>query len=116
MLWEAAERVVSSLLLYPEARSAIGRAARAQRFGGGREIRARAHVERLWRDVDRIAVTGELARWAGELAERHALRAYDALHLASARAVADGGLVLVAADRDLISVAQTLGMATAQLP
>jgi predicted nucleic acid-binding protein len=73
-------------------------------------------VERLWRDVDRIAVSERLARHAGELADTQALRGYDAVHLASALAVADDDLTLVAADRDLLAAARALAITTAPLP
>src|SRR6201999_2901363 len=46
-----------------------------------------------------------LARAAGELAERHALRGYDAVHLASALAIEDEGLVVATWDRDLATAA-----------
>lgn len=114
-LWEAAERVVSSPLLYPEARSALGRAARSQRLGRPEAARARALVERLWRDIDRVEVSEDVVREAGRLAETHALRAYDAVHLASARSVADDDLVLVAADRDLLAAARATALTTASL-
>lgn len=114
-LWQAADRVVSSSLLYPEARSALERAARAERLAGRRLDSARALVERLWRDLDRIGLTEELARRAGELAETRALRAYEAVHLASASSVADADLVLVAGDGELITAANALGLPTARL-
>lgn len=44
-------------------------------------------MERLteeWRHYDRLAVSNLVAYHAGELAERHALRGFDAIHLASA--------------------------------
>jgi len=40
--------------------------------------------DRDWRRYVRIPVTSRLVRLAGELAERHALKGYDAVHLASA--------------------------------
>jgi hypothetical protein len=42
------------------------------------------------------------------------LRAYDAVHLASAVSVADAELVVVAADADLLAAARRLGLATAR--
>ncbi len=43
----------------------------------------------------------DITRHAGDLAEGHGLRAYDAVHLASADAIADENTLLVAADGDL---------------
>lgn len=77
---------------------------------------ARRRIEALWGAVDRLDVSEPLARLAGELAEHHGLRAYDAVHLASAVSVADAELVLVAADGNLLAAARRLGLATARLP
>jgi predicted nucleic acid-binding protein len=52
-----------------------------------------------------IGLDDTLARAAGELAERHALRGYDAVHLASATAIDDSDLVIATWDRDLASAA-----------
>jgi len=48
-----------------------------------------------------IGLDTALAQAAGELAERHALRGYDAVHLASAIAIKDSNLVMATWDRDL---------------
>ena len=50
-----------------------------------------------------------LAHHAGELAERHALRGYDAVHLSTALAVADPDLVMATWDEDLARAAAALG-------
>lgn len=114
--WGDAERVVSSLLLYPEARAAIGRAARTHRLEDRALRVARSALDRLWRDVDRIAITEPLAREAGRLAELHALRAYDAVHLASLGSVEDRETVLVSADSALLDAARARGFATIAPP
>ena len=56
-----------------------------------------------------------LARRAGDLAEQHGLRGYDAVHLASAEAVADPDTVFVAADARLLDAAGALGVMAAPL-
>lgn len=101
------------MLLYAEARSALGRARRARRLRERAVSSRRRHLETLWAAIDRLEVTERLVRMAGELAERNGLRAADAVHLASAVSVADTELVLVAADGDLIAAARRLGLATA---
>ena len=53
---------------------------------------------------------------AGDLAETHALRGYDAVHLASALAIADDRTVMVTTDRHLRTAARNVGLATAKLP
>jgi predicted nucleic acid-binding protein len=50
-----------------------------------------------------IGLDWELAVMAGDIAERHALRGYDAVHLATALSIHE--LVLVTWDRDLARAA-----------
>lgn len=60
--------------------------------------------------MDGVELTEGLALRAGELAEIFALRGYDAVHLASAEAIADDDTALVTADHDLASAAASLGL------
>jgi hypothetical protein len=108
--WSEAERILSSRLLYPEARAALGRAHRTGRVTGRELQQARERVDRLWLDVERVDVTAGITHTAGDLAERHALRAYDAVHLASALLLADEDLALVSADRRLLDAATISGL------
>jgi predicted nucleic acid-binding protein len=48
-----------------------------------------------------IGVDADLAQTAGDLAARHCLRGYDAVHLATALSVNDPSLVLITWDGDL---------------
>lgn len=72
-------------------------------------------MDQLVVEVDLLAVTSWITRHAGDLAEKHRLRAYDAVHLASAEAIADEDTLLVAADGDLVRAASANGIATAVL-
>lgn len=60
-----------------------------------------------------LGVDEALARRAGELAFEHALRGYDAVHLASALALGAAETILVTWDRDLSSAAVAAGIAVA---
>jgi predicted nucleic acid-binding protein len=62
-------------------------------------------IDDLSCELDVIGLDATLARAAGELAERHALRGYDAVHLASALAIDDPRLVMATWDRDLAAAA-----------
>jgi predicted nucleic acid-binding protein len=76
--------VATSRVAYPEARAALAR--RQREAGISRSALARA-VSALDRDLERFVVvelSAKVARRAGELAERRALRGFDAIHLASA--------------------------------
>lgn len=111
-VWLDADRRVASLLLYVEASAALGRLRRARSIGA-RELRiARQRFEALWAAVDRLDVAEPLVRRAGELAEAHGLRAYDAVHLASAEDLGDPEVVFVSADGKLLDAAGELGLTT----
>ncbi len=109
-MWDAAEHAVSSIMLYPETRAAL---ALAHRLGRLRPYRAALRsFEALFGDLSLVQVDEHLARAAGALAETHALRGYDAVHLASALASTPGG-ILVTWDAELAAAAQAAGLATA---
>jgi predicted nucleic acid-binding protein len=112
-LWEASARRVSTGLVYVEGRAAIAQAQRIGRFGasGGRTIRAR--FEGLFEFLELVDASQSVVRAAGALAERHALRAYDAVHLASALALADPDVVVATWDQNLRAAAAAEGFTVA---
>lgn len=75
----------------------------------------RSDLNERYDQLDLVEIDGELARRAGELAEAHALRGYDAVHLAAAVRLRDPELVVVAGDEGLLAAARDEGMATAPL-
>lgn len=81
---EARVTVVSEIC-YVEARSAL---ARREREGSVSEREHDLAAEQLRRDFEEVyvlrPVTGGIVSHAGDLTRRHALRAYDAVHLATA--------------------------------
>ncbi len=113
LLWDRATRVVSSRLLYPEARAAVARARRMERISSSTSRRAVAELDDLLTQVDIVELDLVLSRRAGELADLHELRGYDAVHLASAERIADLEVVVVAGDEDLVRAARSLGLLTA---
>lgn len=114
-LWDEADRVLSSRLAYAEARAALAMAHRMNRIDAEGLRAAVDELEVLHGQLDVVEVTEDVERRAGELAERFALRGYDAVHLASAQSVADPELVLAAGDRSLLHASLALGIATAGL-
>jgi predicted nucleic acid-binding protein len=75
--------IATSVVTYPEARSALARLRREGSLtASGHEI-ARAELDRDWRRYLALDVDRPVRRLAGDLAERHALRGFDSLHLAS---------------------------------
>lgn len=79
-----AEVAVTSLLAYVEARAAFARKRRDGTFTPLEHRRAVRDLDRDWERFVRWEVTDGLVRGAAALADRHHLRAYDAVHLASA--------------------------------
>jgi predicted nucleic acid-binding protein len=88
---ERAEAVVTVRVTYAEARAAL---ARHRREGGLTARALRRAVRQLdgeWGSYDVVDVSDPVVRRAGTLAERHALRGYDAVQLAAALEVRDAG-------------------------
>jgi uncharacterized protein len=110
-VWNDSSRVVSVRLLYPEARAALAKAERMGRLSASQRDAAVVELESIISEVDHIEVTEVLARRAGELAQAHGLRGYDAMHLAAALAVVDNDVVLITGDSDLAKAANSIGIA-----
>lgn len=66
-------------------------------------------IDDLYAELRVIGIDGALAQFAGELAELHGLRGYDAVHLASAISFKDAELVTVTWDRDLADAVVACG-------
>lgn len=116
-IWDAAEHVTSVRPIYTEARAALAQAVRLGRLAPDDHATAIDALGGLYRQLDLLEIDDTLVRHAGDLAQRHALRGYDAIHLAAAERVNSGTSILVAGDRDLCTAAGQLGMAvTGSLP
>lgn len=107
--WHGAERVVASMVLYPEATAALARARRGRRLTSLGARAAFAMLERLARDVTFVQPTQRLLWEAAAMARGHRLRGYDAVHLASALAMCPD--TVVTADSDLATAARQAGLA-----
>ncbi len=70
-------------------------------------------LESIALEISYIEVSAELAASAGDLAQAHGLRGYDAVHLASAVLANDEELALVTGDRELAAAAQSIGICVA---
>lgn len=111
-LWETPYRSASSILCGPEGFAALAAARRGGRLTAAGHTRARAELELVRSELTLIGVDAALADQAGRLAERFALRGYDAVHLATASALAHP-VTFVTWDRELRSAAAQSGCATA---
>ncbi len=112
-LWNDADRSVSVRLLYPEARAALAKARRLDRITSAQLTAAIDELEAIITEIDHIEVTAEVAHAAGELAQTHGLRGYDAVHLAAASAAANTELVLATGDTDLAQASRSVGISVA---
>lgn len=115
-LWDRAESVVSSQLIYPEARAAAGAAHRGGRLTSATLRRAVDTIDGLCAELDVIGLDAALARTAGDIAEAQGLRGYDAVHLATALSVDAEAMLLATWDGDLARAAVAAGCSVAPPP
>jgi predicted nucleic acid-binding protein len=108
-VWDRADTVVSNQLIYPEARAATAAARRGGRIDARTLRRAVDEIDDLYVEMHVIGIDDALTRGAGDLAEQHGLRGCDAVHLASAIAIDEPGLVVATWDRDLAAAALACG-------
>lgn len=111
-LWGTSHPAISSILYYPEGRAALAAARRGARLTVAAHRRAVDDFESLQGELSLIGIDAQLAREAGELAEKFALRGYDAVHLASALSAGEA-ITLVSWDKDLRRAAAHNGCAVA---
>lgn len=98
-------------ITYPETRVAMAALQRDGRIDAvEHSVLRRVFDDFHWPELSVVEVTEELAEHAGDLAERHALRGFDAIHLAAALAISGDDLVVMTWDRRLWAAAQTEGL------
>ncbi len=115
-----ATQVGTSRVTYAEARAAFARRARERGFSTSAYKELIRSFDQEWETYVRLDVTEPLIKLAGDLAERHALRAYDAIQLASAltlqRELQAVQVGFVAADRHLLEAATQERLAITRVP
>lgn len=84
---QAADIVATSILSYAEARAALSRKSREKGIDEKEYQRVKTELDMDWEHYFILNLTNNLVKSAGDLAEKHALRGFDALHLASAVAI-----------------------------
>jgi predicted nucleic acid-binding protein len=112
-LWDWADDVVTTRLLYVEAAAALARARRMGRITARNHRAAVDSLDDLWRDFRVVEVDDVMTRRAAELANRFALRGYDAVHCASAERIDAPDLVVASGDKDVLTACAELALATA---
>jgi predicted nucleic acid-binding protein len=112
-LWDGCDAAVASRLAYPEVKAALAAAGRNHDLDPSGQAAAEHAWDEYWSATRPVEFTRAVEQSAGQLAARHALRGADAVHLASALAVIQPGLILAAWDRRLRDGAQAAGLAIA---
>ena len=83
-LVKSSEITATSLVAYAEARAAFARRFREKAFTTDEYNHLKEFFDKDWSRYLILSVTGDMIRLAGDLAEKHALRGFDSIHLASA--------------------------------
>ena len=115
-LWDRAESVVSSQLVYPEARAAAAAAHRGGRITSATLRRAVDRIDELCAELDVIGLDPDLAHSAGDIAEAYGLRGYDAVHLATALSIDGDSLILATWDANLARAGVAAGCSVSPPP
>ena len=107
-----ASGVLTTSVAYVEAASALARMHKGDRLTAAQLRAKRGELERLWQALYVHAVDDTVIELATQSAVDHALRAYDAVHLAGALAFAEGEEIAFACwDRELREAAGKHGFA-----
>lgn len=109
--------LTTSSITYVEARAALARRRRADHISAPDHQRLVAMWDSDWERYVRLDITDGLLREAAALSDRHPLRAYDAIHLASAltaRRQFQGDLLFACWDDGLSAAAKREGMELAR--
>jgi predicted nucleic acid-binding protein len=115
-LWNTADAVTTTRLLYVETSAALARAHRSGRVSSSKLTAAQNNLDELWPEFDVIELGAELTHRAAELAMKCSLRGYDAVHCAAAEQLADDGdLVAATGGKALLTACHDLGISTADI-
>jgi uncharacterized protein len=112
-LWDGCDASVASRLAYPEVCAALAAAGRNHALTGLETDAAGEAWDRYWAAIRPVELTAAVEQRAGQLARLHALAGGDAVHLASALAIGDPGLVVTVWDRRLHAGARDAGLRVA---
>ena len=111
-LWSTADARVSSCLAQVEVAAALAQAQRMRRITAEQHRLALEHLRVLLDRLDLVQTDAALLDRAANLASEQGLRGYDAVHCASAEAVASDDLVAASGDHTLNEAWHRLGIAT----
>jgi predicted nucleic acid-binding protein len=110
--WNSAHDVSTSQLAYVECAAALAAARRRRRISPDQHGRGLRRLAEYWSELGIIAADQSIVGRAAVLASQLGLRAFDAVHVASAESIGDQDLVAAAGDRRLLAAWSALGIAT----
>jgi predicted nucleic acid-binding protein len=112
-LVRSSEAVATSIVAYAEARAAFAKRYRENVLTSRNHKRLVAGLDEDWERYLIVHVENELVRMAGDLAEKHGLRGFDAIHLSSAitirNALTEVPIVFSCSDQRLQNASQLEG-------
>lgn len=111
-LWDGADAVFTSRIGHPEVRAALAAARRNGRLDADTHRRAKTSWGEFRQALRLVELTPRVEDDAADLAERHGLSGFDAVHLASALALAPAPLVMATWDGRLHRAARACELAT----
>jgi uncharacterized protein len=109
--WRTARSVMSSTIVYPDARAALGAMRAAERLDDEELRLAVCRLERVFEEIELIPADAEIVGLAGSLAERHALSGMEAVHLATALNLDAPRVVMLTWSPSLATAAADNGLA-----
>jgi predicted nucleic acid-binding protein len=112
LLWDGADAVITSRVAHPEVRAALAAARRDDRPDARSHRRAKADWEAFHPALRLVELTRQVGHQAAELAERHALSGFGAVHLASALTLAELPVVVATWDTRLLRGVHAEGLDT----
>lgn len=111
-LWNQAERISSTRLLYVEAAAALERSRGIGRISDDGVIKAFGTLEQLWSSVIVIELNEPLMFEASVMAGRFGLRGFDAVHCAGGYRMSGADTIAASGDARLNEAWSDLGLAT----
>jgi len=113
---EATDIVATSIISYAEARTALSRKFREKGLDEKEYEQVKKELDMDWVHYFILNLTNDLVKSAGDYSEKHALRAFDALHLASGvmiKRLTSLPVIFSSSDDRLRSAAQNEGLTMA---
>jgi len=110
LLWDGADAVITSRVAHPEVRAALAAAHRNGRLNEDDHRVAKAAWEAFRQALRLVELTPQLEADAGDLAERHALSGFDAIHLASALTLTGLPIIMATWDVRLLRAVRSAGL------